>query len=193
MFLPSLLRAAAPPPAQPNPPRPAPPKLTSPNLTPTQPDPPHLAHATPNLMPNPVKLRRRAAPIEPNAGSGACAQVKDIVLHRVKCARRANFAADGNDFCVVVGDSGRLFVTSSGFSPLPTGNTDAGIQTTYSRYAADALQNATTDLLTLGRMSWDNTGALEALLVGGTNGVILHLMPAELPNGDIDFGFRLQV
>ena len=121
-------------------------------------------------------------------------QVHNIVLHRIKCATRpAGVAVDGNDYCVAVGDTGRLFVTSSGFSPVATGNTDYGIQTTYSRYAADALQNTTTNLLTFGRMSWDSTGALQALMVGGENGVIMHLVPAELPNGDADYAFRLQV
>jgi hypothetical protein len=120
--------------------------------------------------------------------------VTSVTLRRIKCARRGNFQADGNDLCVVVGDGGRMFVTSSSFSPMAAGSqTDEGIQTAYSRYAIASLKNTTTDFLTLGRMSWDNAGTLQAVILGGTNGVILHLIPAELPNGDVHFAFNLQV
>ena len=86
-----------------------------------------------------------------------------------------------------------MFVTSSSFTPTAAGSqTDEGLQTSYSRYAVAALQNTTTDFLTLGRMSWDNQGALQAVVLSGTNGAILHLIPAELPNGDVHFAFDLQ-
>ena len=110
------------------------------------------------------------------------------MLHKIKCKRRNDNQVDGDDKCVVVGDDGGVFVTGSGFSPTPYGSTDAGLQTTFSRYAASALSNQTSNLLSLARINWDGQNRLQALIVGGTLGTVLHLVPSEG-----DYAFELQV
>ena len=62
---------------------------------------------------------------------------------------------------------GGVYVTGSGFSPTLLGDTDMGLQTTFTRYAAAALTNYSSDMLTTARLSWDG-GRLEAAMVGGT-------------------------
>ena len=115
--------------------------------------------------------------------------VKDRILRKVKCQGRAAGRPDGNDKCVVVGDDGAVFVTGSGFSPTPYGGTDAGLQTTFTKYASAALANATANLLTMARISWDGGGILQALMVGGTVGTMMHLVPdLEIQ----DYRFELQ-
>ena len=64
------------------------------------------------------------------------------MLHKIKCKRRNDNQVDGDDKCVVVGDDGGVFVTGSGFSPTAFGSTDAGLQTTFTRYAAAALSSS---------------------------------------------------
>lgn len=114
--------------------------------------------------------------------------MRNRVLRKIKCRARLPNRPDGNDQCVVVGDHGGVFVTGSGFSPTPYGGTDAGLQTTFSRYAAQALSNQTSNLLSLGRVSWDGQGRLQALMVGGTLGTVLHLVPSQG-----DYALELQV
>ena len=113
--------------------------------------------------------------------------VTNRVLRKIKCKGRVPNRPDGNDQCVVVGDDGGVFVTGASFSPTPFGGTDAGLQTTFTRYAASALQNATADLLTMARISWDGQGRLQALMVGGRSGTVMHLVPY-----DGDYAFELQ-
>jgi hypothetical protein len=115
-------------------------------------------------------------------------QVRNRKLRRIKCKTRVPNRLDGNDQCVVVGDDGGVFVTGSGFSPTPYGGTDAGLQTTFTRYASQALSNHTSDLLSLARISWDGQNRLQALMVGGTRGTVLHLVPSQG-----DYAFELQV
>ena len=115
--------------------------------------------------------------------------VTNRILRKIKCKPRLPNRQDGNDQCVVVGDDGGVFVTGSGFSPTPYGGTDAGLQTTFTRYSSDALQNTTSDLLTLARVSWDGQGRLQALMVGGTGGTIMHLVPVPAQG---DYAFELQ-
>ena len=75
-----------------------------------------------------------------------------------RCAPRQDNQRDGNDLCVVVGDKGGVYVTGSGFSPTPYGDTDKGLQTFFTRYAAAATQNLTvSDLLTTARLEWVDT------------------------------------
>lgn len=114
--------------------------------------------------------------------------VSNRILHKIKCKPRSANQRDGNDQCVVVGDDGGVFVTGSGFSPTAFGGTDAGLQTTFSRYAAQALSNMTADLLSLARISWDGQGRLQAVMIGGTAGTIMHLVPSQG-----DYAFELQV
>lgn len=119
-------------------------------------------------------------------------QVTDRTLHTIKCQRRSDNQRDGNDKCVVVGDRGGVFVTGSGFSPTAFGNTDAGLDPTFSRYAADALANRTDDLLTVGRVRWDGAGRLQAIIIGGTGGAVLHLVPSVGETGTGDYEFEVQ-
>ena len=113
----------------------------------------------------------------------------DRVLRKIKCKPRLPNRPDGNDQCVVVGDKGGVFVTGSGFSPTPYGGTDAGLQTTFSRYASYALSNQTSDLLSLARISWDAQGRMQAVIVGGTGGTVMHLVPIPAQG---DYAFELQ-
>ena len=117
-----------------------------------------------------------------------------MTMRRIKCAMRPPRQLDGDDQCVVVGDSGRLFATSTGFSPTDVGVSSRGVHTPYTRYAMAAVQNVTTNFLTLGRMVWDDTNSedLKAVMVGGTNGVIMHLIPAE-QGGAIHYAFDVKV
>jgi hypothetical protein len=120
-------------------------------------------------------------------------QVTNRALRKIKCARRADNQRDGNDRCIVVGDRSGVYVTGSGFSPTAFGDTDAGLQTAFSRYAARALANRTSDFLTVGRVRWDGAGRLQAAIVGGTQGCVLHLVPALRETGNSDYSFELQV
>ena len=117
-----------------------------------------------------------------------------MTMRRIKCAMRPSYQLNGYDQCVVVGDNGRLFATSTGFSPSDVGVSSRGLQTAYTRYAMAAVQNTTTDFLTPGRMVWDDTNPddLKAILVGGTNEVMMHLIPAE-QGGVIHYAFEMQV
>ena len=117
-------------------------------------------------------------------------------LRKIKCAERIPKRVDGYDQCVVVGDDGGVFVTQSGFSPTQFGRTEAGLDTSYSRYAALALANSTTtskDLLSLGRLDWHDQKGLNAVMVGGASGTIMHLVQVEdeyrfevQPTGTVD-------
>ena len=115
------------------------------------------------------------------------------MLHKIKCKRRNDNQVDGDDKCVVVGDDGGVFVTGSGFSPTAFGSTDAGLQTTFTRYAAAALSNRSTDLLSLGRVRWDGAGRMNAAIVAGTDGRVLHLVPDLGEDGNQDYAFEVQV
>lgn len=84
-------------------------------------------------------------------------------------------------------------MTGSGFSPTPFGGTDAGLQTTFTRYAAAALANRTTDLMSLGRIRWDGAGRMQASILGGTDGAMLHLVPSIDETGIGDYEFEVQV
>jgi hypothetical protein len=115
--------------------------------------------------------------------------VRNRVLRKIQCKPRLAFRKDGTDQCVVVGDDGGVFVTGTGFSPTDFGRGDDGLQTAFTRYAHSALSNRTSDLLSSSRMSWDQaTGRLRALMVGGTSGTVMHLVPVE---GE-DYFFDLQ-
>lgn len=83
--------------------------------------------------------------------------------------------------CVVVGDDGGVYVTNTGFSPNAiSSNADQrprGLYTEFTAHAAHATANRSSDLLTIGRIIWDNNNRMQASIVGGTGGVIMHLVP----------------
>ena len=96
------------------------------------------------------------------------------------------------DLCVVVGDSGGVYVTGSGFSPMSEkGGPDLGLDTGFTRYALAGLANATTNLLTISRITWSG-GRLQAAMIGGTNGTLVHLVPADADTSDADYAFEVQ-
>ena len=117
-------------------------------------------------------------------------QVTDRTLHKIKCKRK-NDARDGNDMCVVVGDDGGVYVTSTGFSPNSISSNEAkGLYTEFTRHAAFALSNRSSDLLTVSRLVWGGT-QLRTAIVGGTRGTILHLVPNIL-TGELVFEIQVR-
>ncbi len=109
--------------------------------------------------------------------------VTDRTLRSIKCVdgddRESSVKYDGSDKCVVTGDRGGFYVTPSGFGPTQQGASDNGLQVEFTRYAVQALSNSTkgSDLLAAGRIKWTFDGRLEAILLAGTNGAMLHLVP----------------
>lgn len=114
-------------------------------------------------------------------------KVTDRTLRKITCAQRVDDQLDGTDKCVIVGDRGGFYATSSGFSPA--GGTDLGLQTFFTRYA-DAIKN--TDLYTAARVGYDAGGRLQGAMLGGTNGVVLHLIPNTDITANADYEFSIQ-
>ena len=61
----------------------------------------------------------------------------------------------------------------------------------FTRYAVKALENTTSNLLTVGRITWSG-GRLQSVIAGGTNGTVIHLVPADDDAGDADYAFEVQ-
>ena len=53
------------------------------------------------------------------------------------------------------------------------------------------LENTTSNLLTVSRITWSG-GRLQSAILGGTNGTIVHLVPADADTSDADYAFEVQ-